>query len=768
MAVGSLHDLAAGYSQRSISSSTSRLSANISHLASGKRITKAMEDIASLSIATGLQSQVTSLRQASLNVAQASSMLQVADGGLNQIGDILQRMQAISVQANSGALDAGSRKGLNQEFQQLAQEIDRLSGNTNFNGVKLLDGGLANNASIATTGDAATQATGSLNFNVNMAAGQTVNINGVTLTAGTNFAVGGSVNQTLNNLAAALNSSGNPALSGASYAVNGNSLEITADVAGEAGNQFFINQGASTAAFFVSGNPLSGAGVFSLTGGTGDGIEGNSVSVSGSVADNLIAPVSNINANSTINFSSANDIQAGDTLQIDNGEGGFVTFTFVAGTPATANEIQIGGDLQETLQNAVSTLDNYTGADDYGIRQLDFARNGNSIEITSKAEGNPLDVAGAALNVNLGTTGGTITAAALNNGASAGVNANGVSNVAFVGNIQGFSATFNGADSVTASITIGDETYTANITDTTPGANQTVRFSSQNGGFFDVQLAGGNGQSVSNQAGADSFASRLDAAFSGLSFSQTRDVSNFNASGRLNGASLEFTGDDFSSLPVDDIRVSAGLNGDSAVIEFDIAGETYRSSAALGNRIGSGESITLESLDNPGRYFTLRNGINDIDLSSQSGADSFRGDLEQALNVNAGGGASFQVGSEADDITQFSIGDSSIAALFGGATPDLLSADSAAAAFGIIGRALDTLTSYRANVGSYQQSLDFTMANLESAIQNQEAARATLEDTDFAAESTLYAQNQVQQQASIATLAQTNRLSGNLLKLLVG
>ena len=767
MAVSSLLDLvSAGYSQRSLSKTSSRLQATVSHLASGKRFASAMEDIASLSIATGLQSQVTGLRQASLNVAQASSMLQVADGGMSQIGDILQRMQALSVQANSGALSQSARQGLNTEFQGLAAEIDRLSGNTNFNNVKLLDGSLSTNAAL-NAGNTATKAEGSINLTANMVAGQTVVINGVTMTAGVNFAVGASAAQTVTNLANALNASTNSNLTSAEYTANGVSLEIEAKSAGEAGNQFTINQAASTAAINVSGNALSGAGVFSLTGGTGLG--GNSVSASGTIGDSLITGQNQQSARSTLNFSNASDIQAGDTIQIDNGEGGFVTFTFTAGAPASNTDIQIGSDLQKTLQNTVSTLDAYTGADDYGIRQLDFTRNGNSIEISNKDTGNALDVSGAALNINLGTTGGNISNAALNNGTTSGVDVSGVSNDAFVGNIQGFSATFNGADNITASITVGGETYTANITDTTPAANSTVRFSSANGGFFDVQLAAGNGQSVNNQAGADSFANRLDAAFSGLNFSQTKQVNNFDANGPFRGASLEFTSDDFSNLKIDDIRVTATPGASSsAQVEFEINGETYRSSSTLGNSIGAGETVTFTNVNDPNSSITFRNGVNDIDLSTTAGANTFESNLKDALGVNTPGGTTFQTGANADDVSEFIIGDTSTDSLFGGATPDLLSLDGARNASNVIGNAINTLTSYRANVGAYQQSLDFAAGNLESAIQNQEAARATLADTDFASEATLYAMLQVQQQASIATLAQTNRMSSNMLKLLVG
>ena len=84
----------------------------------------------------------------------------------------------------------------------------------------------------------------------------------------------------------------------------------------------------------------------------------------------------------------------------------------------------------------------------------------------------------------------------------------------------------------------------------------------------------------------------------------------------------------------------------------------------------------------------------------------------------------------------------------------------------MIDAAIDAVTSVRADVGALQSRFDFAAANVESSIQNQDAARGVLLDTDVAAESTAYATSQVQLQAGIAVLAQANLLPQNLLKLI--
>lgn len=135
-------------------------------------------------------------------------------------------------------------------------------------------------------------------------------------------------------------------------------------------------------------------------------------------------------------------------------------------------------------------------------------------------------------------------------------------------------------------------------------------------------------------------------------------------------------------------------------------------------------------------------------------------------SINGSDTADFQVGGSAEETVSMVIGDVSTATLFDGASLDVLSADSAATAMDAIRSAQSYVTSQRANVGSYQEALSYTAANVETAIQNQEAARATLEDTDFASQSTLNALLEVQNKAGIATVAQGNKLNSNILRLL--
>ncbi len=761
MTVSSLSSLAAGIN-RSLTNQNSRVANTVAALVSGRRLTQASADVAALSASVSLQNQVTGLRAASLNVSQAQSLLQVADGAAAQIGDALQRAAQISAQANNGSLTGAQRNQLNQEFQNITREINRLAGNTNFNGVNLIDGSLAGGGVSANATQSA-RASGALQFNANVAGGQTINLNGVSLVAGTDFAVGTSAAQTVQNLANALNADSR--FAGFNFSASASQLGIEAEAGGSAGNQFTINQAASTAggAFTVAGNALTGAGVFSLQGGNDAGLSAGDTTAVGTVGNNLLTGLNNQAATSQLSFTSASDIVAGNTIQIDNGEGGFTTFTFVNGAPASATDIQIGSTLEATLNNAASTLENFSGAGDFGTRQLNFSvQNGNQLVISSALPGNPTDVTGAALNVNLTSAGGSISATTLNNGSVGGIDVSNVTSAGFTGTIQGFTANFTGVPNQTQlSLQVGGDVFTATLSNSNSSANQTVTFTSANGGSFDVTFAGGNGDTINSQSDANGIANRLDAAFAGVSFNQTRDIAGFAGTGALAGATAQITGDDFSNLDVGNISVIA--SGGSSRIEVNVNGQVFRS-ADLATSIDAGERVTLVSSN--GERITITNGQNRINLNNNADASALQANLRSSFGQGSGGnGLPFQVGANSDDRVNLSIGNLSAEALLGG-NFNLQTQEGAQAAFAAVSGAINTLTSQRADVGALQEALNFAQGNLASAIQNQDAARSVLADTDFATASTESAQSRVQRQASIAVLAQSNRLPANILQLL--
>jgi flagellin len=126
--------------QKNMRTNSAAQELEFSKLSSGKRITKSADDAAGLAIAKKLESETRGLRVASRNANDAISLVQVAEGGLNETGNILTRLRELSIQAGSDTVGEAERGYLSLEYEQLVQESDRISKTTSFNGRPLLKG----------------------------------------------------------------------------------------------------------------------------------------------------------------------------------------------------------------------------------------------------------------------------------------------------------------------------------------------------------------------------------------------------------------------------------------------------------------------------------------------------------------------------------------------------------------------------------------------------------------------------------------------------
>ncbi len=129
--------------QRSLMVNTTLLHKSLEKLSSGLRINRAGDDAAGLAISESLKSDIRALQQASRNAADGISMIQTAEGGLEEVSGILIRMRELAEQAATGTLGTDERAYLDSEFQQLILEVSRIADSTEFNGTKLLDGSIA-------------------------------------------------------------------------------------------------------------------------------------------------------------------------------------------------------------------------------------------------------------------------------------------------------------------------------------------------------------------------------------------------------------------------------------------------------------------------------------------------------------------------------------------------------------------------------------------------------------------------------------------------
>lgn len=133
-------NIAAQNAYRSLSVSDNQMSKQLEKLSSGFRINRAGDDAAGLAISEGLRSQVGGMKVAVRNAQDGVSVVQTAEGALNEVHSILQRMRDLGVQAGNDSNNSDARANIDTEVTSLSQELDRISKSTNFNGKALLDG----------------------------------------------------------------------------------------------------------------------------------------------------------------------------------------------------------------------------------------------------------------------------------------------------------------------------------------------------------------------------------------------------------------------------------------------------------------------------------------------------------------------------------------------------------------------------------------------------------------------------------------------------
>ena len=150
MALSVATNTSAATAHRYLKANDMEASRSLAKLSSGSRIVRASDDAASLAVGTKLRADVNALRQAQVNASHGSSVLQVADGALQQVSDILIRMKALATQEVTGSISDTERGYLDSEFGELATQLDDIAAQTKFNGDALLDGAFSADFAVGT------------------------------------------------------------------------------------------------------------------------------------------------------------------------------------------------------------------------------------------------------------------------------------------------------------------------------------------------------------------------------------------------------------------------------------------------------------------------------------------------------------------------------------------------------------------------------------------------------------------------------------------
>jgi flagellin len=384
--------------QRNLNSVQSDLSKSIEKLSSGLRINRAGDDAAGLTISEKLRGQTRGLNQAVRNAQDGISMIQTAEGGLNETHSILQRMRELAVQGANDTLTDTDRGAIASELTALKNEIDRIAGNTEFNTKKLLNGSLS--TTLNTTNAASDLVTGEIGglskvtvsqINVSGAqAGTTFTMTaagstGVTLSATiggqtisqtvvvTTMTTSGTSSQTLNfnTLGVSISLSGFDA-------ANGTVANIITDLTTASNDTIVTNAGSASASFQVGANAnqtISVAIDSSLTNAANGGTTG-SFGAGGGFA-NLAAGVAAFAAASTTTNAQSLILSLDDAI-----------------SDVSANRANLGAvqnRLEHTIENLATSSENLT-ASESRIRDADMAE-----EMVSFTRSNILQQAGTSI-----------------------------------------------------------------------------------------------------------------------------------------------------------------------------------------------------------------------------------------------------------------------------------------------------------------------------------------------------------------------------------
>jgi flagellin len=130
------------FAQTRLNRNTNALGKTFEHLSTGSRINNAADDAAGLAISTQLEHRIKAQSAAKQNALEGISLIQTAEGGVEQVRSMLDRMRELAVRSSSETLSASDRTNADLEFQQLKEEIDRIATSTSYNGISLLDSSL--------------------------------------------------------------------------------------------------------------------------------------------------------------------------------------------------------------------------------------------------------------------------------------------------------------------------------------------------------------------------------------------------------------------------------------------------------------------------------------------------------------------------------------------------------------------------------------------------------------------------------------------------
>jgi len=698
--------------QESMRSSNLSMSQAMERLSTGKKINSAKDDAAGLSITNRMTSQVRGIAKAINNTNDAISMSQTAEGALGNVGDILQRMRELAVQAGSGTLNDSDRSALQLEVVQLKQQIDDIANKTNHNNIKLLDG-TAQNVVVQTGINAGD--TMKIGFDSVKTKDIGIGSKASLSSAGGTYTSGGA-NDGLSPSALYLNG----VAVGASFATDDNASNLSG-AASAIAKAAAINRVSNLSGVYakVLGTAVSGSAMTvdtAVTSGTVtiNGVATDQFSTSLDTSLTRKTVVAAINAKSALTGVTATDTgddKLGVTLFAADGRNIDMVTTVAAATSGlklSAQTTYVGSYSLYTVDGRDITVGSKTGASSveaqsgirFGTYKADtatfttYARTNVSLVPTTATNGlldassmiiNGVQI-GAALNTD--DTSSVVTTASVRSASAIAIAAainkssdqTGVKAAAAPNVVRATSDTAFTAYSATA--------YTIGLNDVVISINSTTI----NGVIDSINSKSSLTGVVASQWGA------------GLQLSAA------------DGRNIALTSDGYSA-------VNMGLGGLTI-------GTSTASTTGSGVVVFT-SAVTLSS----DKAFTIKAGNTGVTNLENLG---FRQGTYGATQDSG-----FKV-----------------------ASLDVSTASGASQAITTIDAAINTVSNMQAKSGSFNNRLDIVINNLQESSQNIQASRSRILDTDYATETTNLAKQQIISQAATAMLAQANQSSQSILSLL--
>ncbi len=706
----------------------SSLAMAMERLSTGQRINSAKDDAAGLAISQRMTADVRGIAVAMRNANDGISLAQTAESAMGEVTNNLQRMRELAVQASNGTITGDDRKALQAEVKQLSSEIDNIGKQTNFNGIKLLDGsaksvmlqtgsragqtvsfgiGSAKATDLGTGRTAALTATGSfeatttnLTANQSLTSGDLV-INGVTIGSGS--ADDDSV------------SSDQKAASALAKAAAINRSSVETGVHAVVGKTVMTGSAMTAAAL---------TGTITINGKTTDSI--STTTDAAQSRKNVLDAINAISGQTGVTAIDSGDNNAGIRLEAADGRNVVVALTTLT---AAATGVKAGAQsgtyslVSDNGQPIVVASTSSGKLSRSGLAAGSFERGVSTAATDARSVATSAATAVTLNTGDLKINGKAIRAATTADDtisdASAASSSKSGSAIAVANAIN--------ATSAETGVTAKANALTLSSTTTTAIAATATATLAINGVSMDITLD----QNDSAQATRDNVAKEIN-KYTGLTGVAASD----NGRGGL------------------DLTAADGRN---VSVYFDTAEATAANFGLAGTTVkGSGTAYTAVGVADPTSIAgdAVQTAYSTVSLQSAKGIDVAAGSLAYgtASNFTKLG---FEENSYGTDKGGLKISDI-----------DVSTQDGATAALGAIDEALGSVNLDRANLGAVQNRLEATVNNLSSNSTNLVSSRSRIQDADFSAETTNLAKSQVLSQAAQAMLAQANQAQQQVLQLL--